>query len=204
MRVLPEIPYRLARRPRDRRGYPVPWNVQIGVDGTPLFTVNNVERHMQAIREELCPICGERLGKWRWFVGGPRSAFDPHGAYFDLPGHHDCEQYALQVCPWLSTPRYASLLQEGVLPHRDKVPGHLILTDPTMLSDRPPCFVAVASDRAALLSSGGALPYVRPVRPYLAVEYWKDGQQIPEHRALPVLRGIFGAEWRPPALREER
>jgi hypothetical protein len=65
------MPPRIEKLPRDERGYPIPWNVLRDVDGKPIFTANDSAKHMRAIYEALCPICGERTGKWKWFVGGP-------------------------------------------------------------------------------------------------------------------------------------
>ena len=72
------MPARIARLPRDRRGYPIPCETCCA-NGTALFTVNDDRRRWAAIRQGLCPICGEVPGKWKWFVVGPRSAFDEHG-----------------------------------------------------------------------------------------------------------------------------
>lgn len=79
-------PYRIARLPKDPRGYPIPWNILRGPDGHPFFIVNDDQRHLRALVESRCPLCGERLGRWRVFVGGPLSAFDKNGWYLDLPG----------------------------------------------------------------------------------------------------------------------
>ena len=63
-------------------------------------------------------------------------------------------------------------------------------------------FVAVAGDRVEISAPpepGLRLPYVRPARPFLEYEFWQHGQQIPVHRAMPILRGLFGADWVLPA-----
>ena len=195
-----EFPPRIARLPRDKRGYPIPWNVLRGVDDTPIFTVNDDRRHFQAMREGLCPICGERLGRWKWFVGGPRSAFDPNGWYLDLPGHHECERFALAVCPYLAMPQY---LKRVDVPDPSKL-GDVtpILLDRTQIADRPEVFVTVASDCAEMSENQlPLLPYVRPVRPYLGIEYWRHGQQIGLEAALPFLRAALGENWTEPEIR---
>ena len=192
------MPERIAKLPRDPRGYPIPYNVARGVDGTPLFTVNDSRTHMQCLCQGLCPICGETLGKWKWFVGGPRSAFEEHGWYIDLPGHAECEKFALQTCPYLAAPRYLGRID--IVP--EKLPGAAILIDETQIPGRPDFFVAVAGDRVEISAPpepGLHLPYVRPVRPFLEYEFWQHGQQIPVHRAMPILRGLFGADWKLPA-----
>lgn len=194
------LPDRVARLPRDPRGYPIPWNVLRAADGTPFFTVNDDRKARRALREQLCPICGERLGRWLWFVGGPRSAFDPHGWYIDLPGHRECVTFALAACPYLAAPKYLGRID---VPDPAKLPPEArVLVDETMIPDRPEVFVAVVSDQIEAQPGGPlVVPYVRPKRPYLAYEFWRHGERIPEHRAMPILRGIFGADWAPPPMR---
>jgi hypothetical protein len=189
-------PARIARLEHDKRGYPIPWNVVRADDGTPFFTVNDTRKHYRALRAGLCPICGETLGKWRWFVGGPRSAFDPHGWYLDLPGHHECMTFALAACPYLAAPKYLGRVDVA---NPEKLPAeHRVLIDETMDPERPEMFVAVASARTQMTRDPRPSVLVRPIPPLLGIEYWRHGARIPEHRAMPILRGIFGAEWEPP------
>jgi hypothetical protein len=193
-------PDRIARLPHDTRGYPIPWNVLRGDDGTPFFTVNDDRRAWRALREQLCPLCGERLGRWRWWVGGPLSAFDPNGWYLDLPGHHDCITFALAMCPYLAAPKYLGRIDVA---NPSKLPPEArIMLDETIITDRPDVFVAVGNDVTEAQERGLLVPYTRPMRPYLAYEFWRHGKQIPLHRAMPILRGIFGADWTLPEVRK--
>lgn len=192
---------RIALLPKDKRGYPIPWNVLRGIDGEPIFTVNDDRKHMEAILRALCPICGDRLGQWKWFVGGPRSAFDPHGWYIDLPGHHECMTFALQTCPYLAAPKYLGRIDvadPSNLPDEAR-----ILINATMIEDRPELFVAVATYTVEIqMNPPPGLPYTRPARPARSYEFWRQGERIPQHRAMPILRGIFGAEWTVPKVEE--
>jgi hypothetical protein len=197
--VNPKIPDRIAALPKDSRGYPIPWNVLTGNDGKPIFTVNDSERHLMALRLQLCPICGGRLGKWRWFVGGILSAFALNGGYYDLPGHHECESFALSVCPYLSAPKYLGRID---VPDVNKVPEDVMLANITMMPERPDVFCAVASDSMEILQADLATITIRPKRPYLGIEYWIHGKQVSLEEALPLLRKRLGSEaWLPPALR---
>jgi hypothetical protein len=190
------MPERIARLPRDKRGYPIPWNVLVADDGTPFFTVNDDRKAWRAVREGLCPICGERLGRWCWLVGGPRSAFDPYGAYLDLPMHRDCGEFSLATCPYLALPRYLGRID---VVNPEKLPPEArILLNETMIPERPELFVAVLSDKIQLLDNSPLLPHFRPIPPFVEWTFWRHGQQIPAHRAMPILRGIFGADWEPP------
>lgn len=73
------IPKRMRALQRDRRGLPVPFIVLRDTDGRPHFTINDSQRQLKCIREKRCPICGNRLDKVMWFVGGPLSAFHDAG-----------------------------------------------------------------------------------------------------------------------------
>lgn len=192
------MPERIARLPKDTRGYPIPWNVLRGVDGFPIFTVNDDRKAWEALLKHLCPICGEKLGRWMWFVGGPRSAFDPEGWYIDLPGHHECIQFALAVCPYLAAPKYLGRID---VPDPSKLPtGFDVLLDETVISERPEVFVMVASNRQEVLNRAPLQPYVRPERPALGYEYWRHGRQIAESEAMPYLQAVLGKEWKVPEV----
>ena len=132
-----------------------------GSDGGAIFTVNDDRKARTALRCGFCPICGEALGRWKWFVGGPRSAFDAHGWYLDLPGHHECIRFALATCPYLAAPRYLGRID---VPDPSKLPLEAsVLIDHTMIPERPELFVAVASSRIEVQWRDGLLaPYVRP------------------------------------------
>ena len=192
------MPERIARLDRDSRGYPIPWNVLRNEEGFPFFTINDDRRTFQAIRESRCPICGERLGRWLHFIGGPRSAFDPHGVYFDLPVHHDCGNYALATCPYLAMPKYLGRID---VVHPEKLPPEAgpIMADFTQNPGRPEIFVVVAATRIIVLPHPlGATAYVKPAA-VAGYEFWRHGKQITQAEAMPFLRTVFGEEWRVPA-----
>jgi hypothetical protein len=189
------IPDRIARLEKDVRGYPIPWNVLRGDDGFPHFTVTDDRKAWRAIRESLCPICGERLGRWRWLVGGPRSAFDPNGYYIDLPVHRDCGEFALATCPYLAAPKYLGRL-DVVHPEHLPVAAKVVI-DETMLPDRPEVFVAVMSDRIELVDRAPLTPYHKPAELF-EWRYWRHGREINETQALPFLRRALGKSWQPP------
>ena len=73
-----------------------------------------------------------------------------------------------------------------------------MLLDETMIPDRPEIFVAVACKKVEYLNRFPLVPYLKPADPS-AFTFWRHGQQIPAHRAMPILRGIFGADWQIPA-----
>jgi hypothetical protein len=170
------IPARMKALDRDPRGYPIPWGVFRDRDGRPHFTINEEAKRVLALVEHLCPICGLPLLPDRWFVGGPRSAFDPNGAYNDPPMHRECMHYALKVCPYLAAPRYGRRIDTGTL-SAEEVEQRIFL-DATQIAERPVLFVAVmARDQQLILIRPHY--YVRPAKPYIAVEYWQTGRRLP-------------------------
>src|SRR6478672_2277487 len=102
----PNIPERMLHLKIDERGYAIPWGVVVDDNGTAHFAINDHVVRRRSITEDLCGLCGHKLFRGRWFVGGSKSAFHEHGAFIDPPMHSECAHYALQVCPYLAAPRY--------------------------------------------------------------------------------------------------
>lgn len=173
------VPPRIARLDRDVRGYPVPYIVRRRSDGVPLFAVNDEEKRLLCIDRKLCPICGERLTKELWFVGGPLSAFHPHGAYYDSAMHYECMGFALKVCPYLALAAYRTPGMENIVTRIGPESEAMKIVDPTMNSKQPFAFVAVLAYGA---SSKDRIPsgvrVSKPLRPYHAVEFWRKGQKL--------------------------
>lgn len=202
---LPPIPKRMAKLERDPRGYPVPWNVMRDREGQPHFIVNDSRRHMTALFGDLCPICGHLSEDVKWFVGGPLSAFDPNGWYLDLPMHHECVAFAMQVCPWLALPRYLRRTDEI----RTRYIEGRIAKDETQDPTRPAVFVAIASVRIKVKvnmeeqprKAEFSLPHVKPIKPILGIEYWQHGKQLDAATGEALVRTIIGTDWRPPEIK---
>src|SRR5262245_64789126 len=98
MKPLPNIvpvPARMLGLRARPAGYVVPWTVFRDSSGRPHFTINDEEKRQHVLALDCCPICSGKLLRGRWFVGGPRSAFDLAGAYIDPPMHMECARYAL-------------------------------------------------------------------------------------------------------------
>lgn len=93
-----EMPERLRRRPQFK-GYPVPYIVLIRPDGTPDFRVANEERRDEVIGRRLCHLCGEPLGWWIAFIGGPSAI--AQRLFYDPAMHPECARYAVVACPFL-------------------------------------------------------------------------------------------------------
>jgi hypothetical protein len=176
--------------PLDARGYPVPYVVECDISGKPLFIVNSAERNAICIHRKLCPICGERLTKELWYVGGPQSALHPQGCYLDSAMHHECMAYALQVCPYLAMSRSAA--RDAVIDKlQTRLPEVKLLVDPTIDMRTPVVFMAVMSYGRSLsyhLSKDQRNPYQKPLRPYHAVEFWHGGQRLDFEEGCALIR----------------
>ena len=109
------IPDRMKHLDRDHRGYPIPYIVFRDNDGKPHFTINAHEKVARCKHEDICAICGMKLLRGRWFLGGPMSAFHPHGAYIDPPLHHECMRFAVQTCPYLISAKYTKRIDGNTL-----------------------------------------------------------------------------------------
>lgn len=184
----PRLPKRMEHLERDHRGYPIPVMVFRDQAGRPHFTINNLERTAEVIHQDQCGICGRVLLKIRWFVGGPKSAFDEHGAYADPPMHRDCMHYALQVCPYLAIPSYAGRIDSKTLDPADK--KNRLFIDMTQDPARPVVFVGVAAE-SARFSQG----YLKPTRPYRAAEFWQNGKQLSFETGMKLCADAHGANF---------
>jgi hypothetical protein len=98
----PTLPARMARLPRDKHGRPVPWFVHFDDAGVPDFRIIRRGGIDDALRFDLCWVCGTRRGRHAAFVIGPMCAVNRTTA--EPPCHLDCATYSARACPFLATP----------------------------------------------------------------------------------------------------
>lgn len=196
-----EVPPKMRLLPRDKRGYPIPWLVQRDLTGRPFFVMNDSMKTMACGRRGLCSICGRKLERDVWLIGGPGAAFHEHGAYLDPPMHHQCATYALKVCPYLGT-RYTGRIDAVLLKHGKWDPRMRIITEDLTLPEQPPFFVLGRTSKATFRwdVENGDNPRFHPKRPWLAVEFWVWGQQITEAEARAKLAESEKWPWTPEDL----
>lgn len=96
-----EMPERVKALPRDARGYPVLFTARIKPDGTPDFRTSDARKRILCADKRLCGICGQELGYYIYFIGGPLSA--KHRAFGDPPMHKECAEFSAAVCPYIAT-----------------------------------------------------------------------------------------------------
>lgn len=121
------IPMAMATRPIDpRRGLPIPF-INETDDGAVEFAAIQSHKVLACARGHLCGICGNPLGYWMAFIGGPRSASTR--AYLDPPSHPECGIYAMNRCPHIARREH------------QRAPAHRIgpdvITPAEMTEDKP-------------------------------------------------------------------
>jgi hypothetical protein len=92
------IPKHLEGRPR-WRGLPIPYIAMIKDDGEPDFRITNEINRRVVMIERLCQLCGNKMGRNLFFVGGTAAA--QINRYFEPQAHLECVIYAMQVCPFI-------------------------------------------------------------------------------------------------------
>lgn len=115
----------MASQRLDHRGYPVPWFVQ-WIDGVPDFRVMDGAKLRRALRDRLCWVCGEKLGKYLTFVIGPMCAVNRTTA--EPASHRDCAIFSATACPFLTLPK--AQRREANLPEGGVVAGNMISRNP--------------------------------------------------------------------------
>lgn len=95
------MPARIARLPRDHRGYPVPFFVE-WLNGKPEFPLFDPHKWRRCVKQRLCWICGDKLGRHLAFAVGPMCTINRVSS--EPPQHRECAEYALKVCPFLINP----------------------------------------------------------------------------------------------------
>jgi hypothetical protein len=112
---LESLPTRMKALPVDARGYPVPWFVGwVERDGqqVPEFRAMDYRKLVLAIKQRLCWVCGQPLGRWLAFPIGPMCAITRTTG--EPPAHRDCAEWSIRNCPFLSQPR--QVRREDALP----------------------------------------------------------------------------------------
>ncbi|GLH30150.1 hypothetical protein WSS15_28000 [Acetobacter pasteurianus] len=94
------IPSRMLNLRRLNSGLPIPKFATWEGD-KPNLTVMNRDFFGTALRNKLCWICGQKMGRFASFVGGPKSTASK--CFVEPPMHRDCAEFAMQVCPYLVT-----------------------------------------------------------------------------------------------------
>lgn len=178
------IPERIKALPRDKRGYPVPWFVYWDdKTGEPLFPVADADKRVSAVKDRLCYVCGQKLGRYLAFVLGPMCTITRTTA--EPAVHVDCGIFSAQACPFLVHPN------EKRVPNKwgAESSGHAIMRNPGVMAVWTTTTFRVFRDgRGGWLISVGdptEVRWFREGRPATRFEILKS-----IHCGLPALRAI--------------
>lgn len=171
--VRPELtamPPRIAKLPIDARGYPVPWFVgwidgPEGPETVPDFRTMDGRKFRRAVKERLCWVCGEPLGRWLTFPIGPmctitRSIAEP-------PCHLECAQWSVRNCPFLANPAMVRR-EENIPAGAQDAPGFAIKRNPGVM-----CLWVTRGYE--LFDDGTGLPMIT-IGPPETVTWWCEGR----------------------------
>jgi hypothetical protein len=137
MADLPPMNRRLATRPIDpKRRLPIPYAQLVNPDGTANFAAIDGPKALRGAANRDCGLCGQRMGRWVAFLGGPRNV--EHGGYLDPPMHVSCAEDATRLCPHLARQR---------VPRRPDSGDPDIITPPGFVEDKPDRWAMWITDR---------------------------------------------------------
>jgi len=177
-----EVPKRLRKRPKDPRGYPIPYVALVDKGKRAHFTISDQMRVLEVATKGLCGLCGDKLkdeGKGAWFIGGPICFTHPQGAFLDPAMHEDCARYAVQVCPYLAAPRYAKRIDDKTLTPGALDADMVIAGHPMVADDRPAVFVLGSCAGYAVTQTGPQTIVLRnPEQDWQVLEMWLHGRQV--------------------------
>jgi hypothetical protein len=171
---LPSPPIRIARLPKDERGYPVPWFVAWFKDGeecprrTPGakadFRILGAGTREIAVKKRLCWVCGEPLGVHQVFAIGPMCAVNR--VTMEPPSHRACVEYSAQACPFLTVPARRRN-EAGLEEIEHHVAGEMIARNPGAIALWESAF------RPFKVDNGWLIHLSEPTR----VDWWAKGRQ---------------------------
>jgi len=166
---LPPMPDRIVRRPRDHRGYPVPWFVLRTGESEWDFRVMDQGKWFLAIKHKLCWVCGEPLGRFYAFVIGPMCAVNRITS--EPAAHLDCALWSVKACPFLTRPRMKRNTKD--MPEGVEEPGGIALYR------NPGCVVIWVTRKYSLFTphrANNKHPLISIGEPE-GVTWWIEGKQ---------------------------
>jgi hypothetical protein len=108
------------------RGYPVPWFVG-WINGQPEFRAADPVRWRRAVRQKLCWVCGDKLGRHVTFVAGPMCGINRTSS--EPPCHRECAQWSARNCPFLARP-HAKRREDDTTAALEPAPGIALARNP--------------------------------------------------------------------------
>lgn len=180
-----ELPRRLRTRPRDPRGYPIPYIAMLDAGKRPHFTINDQRRTAEVIQKRGCALCGKPLERGgpdagAWFTGGAICFIHPNGAFLDPPSHRECGEYAVRVCPFLAAPHYGRRIEHRTLGDNALAPDMALVRDDSVRTARPPLFGFGQTATFSAVPGGSPGSTYLVADGWLQVEWWRHGRRLAE------------------------
>lgn len=165
------VPRRMARLPRDRHGRLVPWFVGY-VGGQPDHRLIREQGITEAVRLNICFLCGHGLGAFKSFVIGPMCTVNRVSA--EPPQHRDCATHAARTCPFLTTPQ---------MRRRPDLPEGTVAPDGEMCPRNPGVCAVWTTRRFAMKPRYQLFDLGEPTE----VTWWREGRPATYTEALDAL-----------------
>lgn len=172
--ALPDLPPRIAKLPKDDRGYPVPAFVEWMIDGNPVaraypgaypdFRYARSHFRAQAFRQGLCWICGEPTGVHKVYAIGPMCVINR--TTMEPASHRQCAEFAVKACPFLVRPRMRRLPFGEDEPRQ--AAGTMIERNPGCV-----CLYETREAKAFAVDKNWLIRLGKPDR----VDWWAEGRQ---------------------------
>lgn len=182
---------RIAKLPHDKRGFPVPWFVAWDGD-KPLFPVMDPAKFVQAVRQDKCWVCGEKLGKFKTFVIGPMCCVNKISS--EPPCHKDCAEFSARYCPFLTRPKMRRVTtHDGYIDIPTSKPAGI------MLEHNPGVTSLWTTKSFGIMRMPDG--FLFNIGPFESIEFWANGRRAkrPEvyaaiDKGLPLLRDMAGID----------
>jgi len=127
LKTIEPLPPRMQPLAVDERGYVVPWFVD-WIDGKPEFRAMDGKKFVRAIREKLCWVCGQRMGRLMTFVAGPMCGINRTSS--EPPSHKECAEWSTRNCPFLSNPQAIRRVDEVIGADMSNCAGNALTRNP--------------------------------------------------------------------------
>ena len=175
-RKMIDMPDTMTRLPLDKRGYPVPKFVA-WINGEPDFRIIAPGWFKKCVEQNLCWLCGCKLGRKKWFVIGPMCCITH--ASVEPPSHKLCAEFAAKNCPFLTKPM--AKRNDRDMPDDIKdPPGVFITRNPGV------CAVWETTSYRIVMAPGGYMIHIGPPGD---VSFWREGRPATREEVAKSVEG---------------
>jgi len=180
-----KIPTYLARRPRDARGYPIPYVVQQPRGEAPRFPVVDLDAWRVCVTQRRCALCAREfrgaistidgclITEGVYFIGGPICA--DNRLFFDPAMCEACARYAIRVCPYLALPSYNRTRGPEAFEGTRHAPSQVVEVASASVK-RPARFMLGRAPGYTVRHINGDKLVL--ARPWLELEWWACGERV--------------------------